>query len=52
MPRHFAKRMYGPYFLYDNHPDSKHTIMEAKIEENAKKFWHKLLKPFSKFTKS
>ena len=51
-PRHFSKMMYGPYFLNDNHPDSHHTKMEAAIEERAKKFWHVLLKPFSKFTKS
>jgi hypothetical protein len=51
-PRHFAKMMYGPYFLSDTHPDQKQVQIEADIEERAKKFWHILLKPFSKFTKS
>jgi len=44
--------MYGPYFLSDTHPEQKQAVMQDKIEERAKKFWHVLLKPFSKFTKS
>lgn len=32
MPRHFAKRMYGPYFPYDHGP---HGCDEKKCDHNS-----------------
>lgn len=49
MPRHFAKKMYGPYFPYDHgrkHPDEEYQQkdLEIKIE----KFWNKIISRFKK----
>lgn len=43
MPRHFAKRIYGPYFPYDHAPHdvkNDNNNLEKKIE----RFFHELLK--------
>jgi len=49
MPRHFAKRMYGPYFPYDHgrkHADEEYQQknLEVKIEN----FWNKIISRFKK----
>lgn len=43
MPRHFAKRIYGPYFPYDHNPhDSKND--ENSLENKISRLFNKILK--------
>lgn len=47
MPRHFAKRMYGPYFPYDHMPhicdkNSKCEVCKNKKENLIKKIIKKI----------
>jgi hypothetical protein len=47
MPRHFAKRMYGPYFLYDHShgkcpKDAKCNVCSKKKENLIKKIIKKI----------
>jgi hypothetical protein len=43
MPRHFAKRIYGPYFPFDHNPhDTKND--EKYIENKVEIFFKNLLK--------
>jgi hypothetical protein len=41
-PRYFAKNTFGPYFLQDNHPERKSSIMEEKILKKIKSIARKL----------
>ena len=45
MPRHFAKKMYGPYFPYDHgRKHSAEEYQQAKVE----KFWNRFISKFKK----